>query len=274
MFVLAILFSYVQLCFVEHRIILFNQYKACNLFPTINIDNLLRMTKNSEIDKYRPKVSPAAVFQFINKHPGLAVFLVYATVAIAGFFYLVTFYSHFDLEVTVYLEIGDILVAGIKDPMVMLMAAGAFGVTFFVWGVAYIQAPMSRWLDIKFKKGPLRIIPIIAGVQSARSFWYTAIFILIVYFFMFINVHSTSKAESIIDHKHGLIVVDSDFTNQTKYEYSLLGTSINYVFLYTHETKNTLVLPLESINSLTPQRPPKAIKDEDKDKDEVKEASN
>lgn len=56
----------------------------------------------------------------------MAVFTVYETIAVAGFIYLVTFYSHFDLEVTVYLEITDILVAGIKDPMVMLMVAGGF----------------------------------------------------------------------------------------------------------------------------------------------------
>ena len=77
------------------------------------------MTTNIDLDKYRPRVKMANVFQFITTHPGLAVFLTYATVAIAGFIYLITFYSHFDLEVTVYLEIGDILVAGIKDPMVM-----------------------------------------------------------------------------------------------------------------------------------------------------------
>lgn len=214
------------------------------------------MTTNLELDKYRPIVRLANVFQFIIKHPGLAVFFVYAIVAIAGFIYLVTFYSHFGLEVTVYLEIGDILVAGIKDPMVMLMVAGAFAVALLVWGVAYIQAPMSRWLDTKFNKGPLRFIPYIAGVQSVRSFWYSTSFVLVVYFFIFISIHSNNKAKSIIDQKQGLIVVDSDFTNNTKHEYSLLGTSINYVFLYTHQTKNTLVLPLESINSLVPQKAP------------------
>ncbi len=77
---------------------------------------------------------------------------MYATIAIAGFIYLVTFYSYFDLEITVYLENGDILVAGIKDPMVMLMVLGAFSVALGVWGIAYIGAPMSAWLDKKLIK--------------------------------------------------------------------------------------------------------------------------
>lgn len=217
------------------------------------------MTTNIDLDKYRPKVNMAIVFQFITTHPGLAVFLTYATVAIAGFIYLITFYSHFDLEVTVYLEIGDILVAGIKDPMVMLMVAGAFTVTLIVWGLAFLQAPLSSWMDKKFSKGPLRLIPIIAGVQSVRTFWYSAFVILIVYFFTFISVHSKNKAMAIIDHKHGLILVDSDFTNKTGHDYSLLGTSINYVFLYVHQTKSALVLPLESINSLSPQKAQKHV---------------
>lgn len=210
------------------------------------------MTTNSNLDKYRPKVRLADVLKFTTSHPGLAVFLVYATIAIAGFIYLLTFYSYFDLEITVYLEIGDILVAGAKDPMVMLMVAGAFLMVLFVWGIAYIQAPFSAWLDRKFDKGILRFIPIIAGVQSVRSFWWSAFFILTVYFFSFINVHSQHKAQAVIEQKQGLILVDSEATSGTGDDYSLLGTSINYVFLYNHQTKNTLILPLESINSLEP----------------------
>ncbi|MFT6409065.1 MAG: hypothetical protein ACJAQ6_002488, partial [Arenicella sp.] len=205
------------------------------------------MTKNSNLDKYRPKVRLDDVLKFTTNHPGLAVFLVYATIAIAGFIYLLTFYSHFGLEVTVYLEAGDILVAGAKDPMVMLMVLGAFSVVLLVWGIAYIQAPMSAWLDNKFDKGILRIIPHLAGVQSVKTFWRSALVVLTVYFFFFINFHSEHKAQSIIEKKQGLILVDSEATSASGDDYSLLGTSINYVFLYNHQTKNTLILPLESI---------------------------
>ena len=105
------------------------------------------MTTNANLDKYRPKVKLLDVLKFTTSHPGLAVFLIYSTVAIAGFIYLITFYSRFDLKVMDYLEIGDILVAGIKDPMVMLMVLGAFSMVLFMWVVVYIQAPFSQWLD-------------------------------------------------------------------------------------------------------------------------------
>jgi hypothetical protein len=52
----------------------------------------------------------------------------------------------------------------------MLMVVGAFSVALLVWGIAYIHAPMSAWLDRKFDKGILRFIPYIAGVQSVQSF--------------------------------------------------------------------------------------------------------
>jgi hypothetical protein len=210
------------------------------------------MTTNSDLNKYRPKVRLTDVLKFTTDHPGLAVFLVYATIAVAGFIYLVTFYSHFDLEVTVYLEISDILFAGIKDPMVMLMVLGAFSMVLFIWMVAYIQAPFSAWLYKKFDKGVLRFIPLMAGVQSARSFWWAAFIVLTAYFYMFIGVHSKNKAQSIIAQKQGLVFVDSEATPKTGNEYSLLGTTINYVFLYNHQTKRTLILPLESINSIEP----------------------
>jgi hypothetical protein len=136
----------------------------------------------------------------------------------------------------------------------MLMVAGAFSVVLVVWGITYIQAPISAWLDKKFNKGIFRFIPYIAGVQGVRSFWYAAFLILAVYFFMFIGVHSQNKAKAIIEQKQGLILVDSDATSGTDDDYSLLGTSINYAFLYNHQTKNTLILPLDSINSLIPKK--------------------
>lgn len=206
------------------------------------------MTTNTDLEKYRPKLNISKVFAFTTRHPGLAIFLVYATVAVAGFIYLLTFYSHFNLEVTVYLEIGDILVAGIKDPMVMLMVAGAFSMVLLMWGIVYIQAPFSAWLDRKFDKGILRFIPFLAGVQSVRSFWWTACIILTLYFHMFISIHSNNKAKSIIDEKQALVIVKSEAA--TAPEYSLLGTTINYVFLYDHLSKHTLILPIESVNSI------------------------
>jgi hypothetical protein len=138
--------------------------------------------------------------------------------------------------------------------------AGAFSVALLVWGIAYIQAPMSAWLDKKFDKGILRFIPYIAGVQSVRSFWWTAFLILTVYFYMFIGVHSQNKAQSIIEQKQDLILVNSEATSGTGDDYSLLGTSINYVFLYNHRTKKTLILPLENIKSLEPKKSLKQVK--------------
>jgi uncharacterized membrane protein YesL len=210
------------------------------------------MTEKTDLDKYRPRIKFSELLSFTTSHPGLAVFLVYATVAIAGFIYLITFYSHFNLEVTEYLEITDILVAGIKDPLVMLMVLGAFSMVFVIWAMVYVQAPFSAWLDKKFNKGFFRFIPYVIGYRSTRSFWWTAFIILTLYFYMFIGVHSQNKAEKILSQKRNLVSVNSEATNSTKADFSLLGTSINYVFLYNHESEQVLILPLESINSIQP----------------------
>ena len=47
-------------------------------------------------------------------------------------------------------------------------------------------------------------------------------------------------------------MVSSQATDGIQSDISLLGTSINYVFLYNHESKQVLILPLESINSIQP----------------------
>ena len=76
---------------------------------------------------------------------------------------------------------------------------------------------------------------------------------------MFIGMHSKNKAESIVELKQGRVLVNSEATSGTVHEYSLLGTTINYVFLYNHQTTRTLILPLESINAIEPSRPLKKV---------------
>ncbi len=204
------------------------------------------------LKKYRPTLDLKKIGTFIVAHPGLAIFSIYALIATAGFIYLLTFYRYFNLDVIVYLELADILTAGIKDPMVMLMVLGAFSLVGFVWLITYISAPFSAWLDMKFSKGFWKFLPHLIAIKSTKVFWYTAVFILTIYFIMFIVLHSRVKAELIEKEKINLIHVESDANINYKHEYSLLGTSINYVFLYDHSEKETLILPLENIKLLKP----------------------
>ena len=208
--------------------------------------------KKENIDRFRPKVDLSEVFKFAVKHPGLAVFIVYATIAIAGFIHVITFYRYFDLDVIIYLEISDILVAGIKDPMVMLMVLGSFFGIFLLWLVAYMQAPFSAWLDKKFNKGFFKFIPYLIGIGSIKSFWWTSFLMVIIYFIMFISLHSDHKSIAIKEDKISLVSVYSDAISDKNQEYSILGTSINYIFLYNHNQQDTLIIPLESVTAIKP----------------------
>lgn len=208
--------------------------------------------KKAEIDKYRPTIEFSSILKFVMSHPGLAVFIVYAIIAIAGFIYIITFYQYFGLDVIVYLEVGDILVAGIKDPMVMLMVLGSFLVAFIMWVIVYLQAPFSAWLDKKFSKGFFAFLPYLVGLKSTKSFWWGSFFVVAVYFVIFISIHSETKSISIKQDKARLVVVDSEAILDKKQQFSLLGTSINYIFLYNHNDQSTLIIPLESVKSLKP----------------------
>ena len=212
------------------------------------------MTDNHEVDKFRPTASFATVLGFITANAGLAIFLIYVLIATVGCIYLIVFYARFDLNVVAYLEGSDILVAGIKDPIVLLATIGALAVTGLTWLIAYVQAPLNAWLNKKFNKGFLRIIPHTLGVTSIRSFWWHALATFVVCSYLFIDFHSKGKADSILNEKHGLVTVASDVTSTVTDQYSLLGTSINFVFLYDHLKKNTLILPIENIQSLQPTK--------------------
>lgn len=208
--------------------------------------------KKESLQKYQPTLDVRKLGTFVTSHPGLAIFSAYGLIAIAGFVYLITFYRYFDLDVIVYLELTDILTAGIKDPMVMLMVFGSFAVGFVFWLFAYVSAPFSAWLDKKFDKGFFKFIPHLVGVKSTKIFWRLTSVILVMYFFMFISVHSKNKAELIKDQNANLIQVDSDAITNNNHQYSLLGTSTNYIFLYNHDESSTLIIPLENVRSLKP----------------------
>ncbi|PHS20421.1 MAG: hypothetical protein COA86_00255 [Kangiella sp.] len=208
--------------------------------------------QKANIDKYRPKINFSALFKFIVNHPGLVVFIVYAVIAIAGFIHVITFYRHFDLDVIIYLEIGDILVAGIKDPMVMLMVMGSFTTIFILWVIAYLQAPFSAWLHKKFNKGFFKFLPYLAGVVSNRSFWWTSIIVTIPYFYLFISIHSEKKSISIKEGRTNVVLVQSDAISDRNQQFSILGTSINYIFLYNLNQQDTLIIPLENVTAIKP----------------------
>lgn len=214
--------------------------------------NQVKEPKTNRLDPYRPTIEFSSLLNFVVLHPGLAVFIVYAIIASAGFVYVVTFYKHFDLDVMVYLEIGDILVAGIKDPMVMLMVLGSFAMLFIIWLLVYVQAPLSAWLDRKFSKGFFKFIPYIFGVKSVRSFWGMSLIAALLYFVIFIAFHSENKANSIKNDQAYLVTVQAEALKNNTTPYSLLGTSINYIFLYNQQQKNTLIIPIENVTSLKP----------------------
>ncbi len=207
---------------------------------------------SNDYSKYRPTIDVKSIFKYLAVHPGLVIFLVYTIIAISGFIYLITFYRFFGLEVIVYLEITDVLVAGIKDPIVMLMVLTSFGLVFFIWLATYILAPWNAWIDRKCRNGKYRLLRFIFGFKGIKTFWWSALAILLLYFVTFIHLHSKKKSKRIKEQQAYLIQVESDGISEPSHAYSLLGTSINYIFLYDHDTKENLILPLENVQSLKP----------------------
>ncbi len=208
--------------------------------------------EKKDYSAYKPNADLQKVFQFFVEHPALGIFLIYALVATASFIYLLTFYKHFNLEIISYLEISDILVACIKDPNVLATVAIIFIILTLIYYSSRLMAPFNAWLDIKFGKGPLKFLVFMFGFKTNSYFWRSMLVILVFYLVVFIHLHSDKKAKNIIDSKQNLINIQSDATTNADDQYSLLGTSINYIFLYDHESKSPLIVPLESIQSLRP----------------------
>jgi hypothetical protein len=66
------------------------------------------------------------IFQTLLREPALAITLGYLFVAMAGIFYNYTFYKRFGIPVLTLSQVGDFLVAGVQQPMAILLALSTF----------------------------------------------------------------------------------------------------------------------------------------------------
>lgn len=66
------------------------------------------------------------ILRTLQREPALAITLIYAFVAMAGIFYNFSFYRRFDIPVLTLSQIGDFLVAGIQQPMALVLVASTF----------------------------------------------------------------------------------------------------------------------------------------------------
>jgi hypothetical protein len=201
------------------------------------------------------------IFQTLWREPALAITVGYLLVAMAGIFYNYTFYEKFGIPVLTLSQAGDFLVAGIQQPMALLLVASTFPI---VWLADRFN------LNRRLRRVARRNKIVDAGIDSPwirlrlwtlqsppRWFTATAYFVLIIlYGWIFVQAYARYRSEIVERGEAPQVSVwlsgASEPLAPKSKAWTYLGAVSNYVFLYDHDARRAQILPVNNITRLQP----------------------
>ena len=71
--------------------------------------------------------------RLLREHPGLLVTIGYLTLSLVGMMFSSSLFKRFGVDFFDYAELADFLMAGVREPRSLLVAAGGFVVAWGIW---------------------------------------------------------------------------------------------------------------------------------------------
>ena len=209
------------------------------------------------------------VIDTLRREPAVAITLGYLLVAMAGIFYNYWFYRAFDIPVLTLSQISDFLVAGLQQPMALLLVLSTF--------------PLCWVMDLYNKRSRIKHVHDLARLRAlaAPSPWqrmrrrflewrigemrYTQlsyVAVVAVYGWAFVGIYAKYRAEAVKrgDVSEVRVWLNGDSAGIAAGQpatWSYLGAVANYVFVYDRGEGRALVLPVNAIARLQPLPAPK-----------------
>lgn len=172
----------------------------------------------------------------LREHPALLASVVYFSASSIGMFYSWAFLRHFGVNVFNFSQIGDFLLASLKEPMTWLLVLAALLLTQF-------DNALSRRCQRKNKRKWLRWY----GSGTYRSINYIVLICMVV---LFLYIYADRKAEEFRDGNGDHVQVTLADGSEPRTA-MLLGTTGQFIFLYEVETRKVDILPNESVQTVS-----------------------
>ncbi len=190
-----------------------------------------------------PFARPHPVLALFREHPALAVSFGYLAASALGMLFSRRYYRRFDIDFFNYAEIGDFLMAALREPIMFLLTLGAVGV---VW----LMRTQGRFEWRHFSRKPPRSWLARVYFRSSRPFWgnhWAESAILVLYAYLFISLYGDWKAEQFLaapgPDDRGLWMQ----TPESRDRVSLLGTTSRFVFAYDRASGSVSIVPHENL---------------------------
>lgn len=185
----------------------------------------------------------AAVFAFLREHPALLGSLVYVQITSIGIIYSWALYRSFDINIFDFAQANDFLLAGLEEPFAFVMSV----ITVILFGV-------EAWYFLSYR--PRRESRPPSALLKALFPW---MFVLVAVVYTIVPAYLYAKwdASSIQQGKAVHVTVRYKIEGQSrektsqKAEFSLIGTSEKFAFLYDETTRRTLAVSLSDVQLIS-----------------------
>ena len=172
----------------------------------------------------------------LREHPALLVSLIYIVATTIGMFYSWDYLRQFGINVFNYAQIGDFLMASLKEPFTWLLAL--FAVTLVAG-----DNLMSRRFEKRNKFRWLRWY----GSERYRSINYLIAILVVAIFlhgYAILNAKKTFAGEG--------QTVEVRLTDDKEIKTTLLlDTTGQFLFLFNHKTRQVTIHPHENVRSIS-----------------------
>lgn len=172
----------------------------------------------------------------LKEHPALLASVIYFSASAIGMFYSWAFLRHFGVNVFNFAQIGDFLLASLKEPMtwVLVIVAIVLMVADNAWSRRRQKKGTSRWFRWY-------------GTDTYRTANYVALVGMIC---MFLFLFAGEKAEEVKSGEGDYVKVmlaDGIVPRNAM----LLGTTGQFIFLYDAETGAVDIHPNENVQTIS-----------------------
>ena len=176
------------------------------------------------------------ILALLRQHPALLVSAVYVMASIIGMLFSWDYLRLFGINVFNYSQIGDFLLASLKEPFTWIIVIMA---VLLVMG----DNAMSRRVERSGKRRFLKWYG--SGVYRMAN--YIGAVVLIV---MFTHIYATSKKDEVLAGESQWVNVQLTESIETS-RVVLLGTTGSFIFLYDPLLREVSVHPHENVYSIS-----------------------
>lgn len=172
----------------------------------------------------------------LEKHPALLVSGLYLVASTIGMMFSWAFLREFGINVFDYAQIGDFLLASLKEPF-----------TWALFALAFLLVVLDNAMGRRFQRKKRAAWIGWYGSERYRRLNYFVAVILVV---MFLTIYADVKAKDVYDG-NGRVVEYQLADSESSRSATFLGTTAQVVFLFDVQSQRVYVHPYESLVSIS-----------------------